>query len=66
LDWEANLVIRWYEREQTRVGVQSVKSWATEPIKVALDLEHFFEHSKKALKRVNPLKKTLLRANPLF
>ena len=22
---------RWYEREQTRVGVESVKSWAQEP-----------------------------------
>ena len=24
-------MVRWYEREQTRVGVQSVKSWAAEP-----------------------------------
>ena len=37
MDWEANLVIRWYEREQTRVGVQSVKSWATEPGNIDAD-----------------------------
>ena len=28
---QALVHIRWYEREQTRVGVQSVKSWAAEP-----------------------------------
>ena len=30
-------MVRWYEREQTRVGVQSVKSWAAEPGNIDAD-----------------------------